>query len=663
MMIVAAPRVVLAALVWSLVAGSPPSLRAAHVPPLPVTDVPDVGEFDQVVRPAVASPWVAVLGRGADRQVTVQRWSLQQPPTKKGEIVVDEGFLPQSRLGPDGQLFARTSNKPQHTVQVWSFEPAKLVATIPAERAAGEPKLLGFASPTHLVIQRSTRGKWAMEIWDAARGAKLREVPLADDVRPTEVAFSPTGKSLAIAPRVRGPRGEKRSVLVYDVATGAQQREFLLAAGDEARDQEVMGMAFSPDGKELAVLTDPMHKRGARLRCFSLADGKTAADFAFPEGLRHTFSNGFVSDKSSGLEYLGADYLVAYDRGLVDRKSGRALRALTVEDAEYDGANGPVDATTLLDRPTVSGRFSQPRQAAFAMILPMSRPRRTTAVGLACRSLDRRAYNRPRSTSPPTTPLSTGSSVQAASARWAVPHPAPPRPVAEIAGNRTDGAENCFLTPSRRPPAAPAEEVRRGRCRCREDAAGRRRLLPPPTAVTGPRKGSRPPSGASVVTGKHASGATATGTDRVMAGLSLPGGGKLVGLAAKGAGKILGKAGTWASKLWKGRKVCNFDNARIVASALDTEGGMVARMVRKLQERATSAKSGRPDLWGPLPNKAAEKLAKAQQHLDEILSGPSTWVDRTATTGPMGPHFEKFLPDGRGVAVSPAGDFITFVHQ
>ena len=98
--------------------------------------------------------------------------------------------------------------------------------------------------------------------------------------------------------------------------------------------------------------------------------------------------------------------------------------------------------------------------------------------------------------------------------------------------------------------------------------------------------------------------------------------------------------------------------ATIWESIKNTVKNKLLRAVSKLQDKAQA----RPDIWGSWPSTARAQRDFTLNHAKDILDGPGSWMDKLNNTGPMGPHYEKFLPDGRGIAATPDGTFLTFLN-
>lgn len=132
-----------------------------------------------------------------------------------------------------------------------------------------------------------------VKLWDAATGKLVHELKGHAEKTPNDfgsmlyaAAFSPDGKHLATGDKVG-------HVIVWDTATGKKAAELdapTMYTWDKVQRLHSIGgirsLAFSPDGKQLAVggigkIGNIDHLDGnSRIEVFTWADGKQAAEFA-----------------------------------------------------------------------------------------------------------------------------------------------------------------------------------------------------------------------------------------------------------------------------------------------------------------------------------------------------------------------------------------------
>ena len=109
-------------------------------------------------------------------------------------------------------------------------------------------------------------GKLGLQVWDARDGRKVRQLGFGWDVL-HDFAFAPDGKLLATAGFVfdREQRLVIQGLIFTDFATGRQ-----LTKSEGGRENTVMSLAFAPDGKTLATISDD------QLRLWDVASGKSS---------------------------------------------------------------------------------------------------------------------------------------------------------------------------------------------------------------------------------------------------------------------------------------------------------------------------------------------------------------------------------------------------
>lgn len=142
---------------------------------------------------------------------------------------------------PDGKRIATTSN--DHTARIWDAETGQLLLTLPdtkgVRRSAFSP------DGTRLVTVGADE---TAKLWDTTTGRELLTFTGHDDFI-NDVAFHPDGRRVATS-------SHDGTVRIWDATTG--EESLVLSVASEFG-KMLLGVAFSPDGKRLAVVNDGMY--------------------------------------------------------------------------------------------------------------------------------------------------------------------------------------------------------------------------------------------------------------------------------------------------------------------------------------------------------------------------------------------------------------------
>jgi hypothetical protein len=112
------------------------------------------GVIDEIISPLSTSPFLGIVRRN-DSAASVECWdtrtwkalpgTLQLPAMPTGNLIIST----------DGDHLAWIADFPHLSVQVWSFSGANVAQTVDLDRTQGHPLLVGFISPTQLLIDRT----------------------------------------------------------------------------------------------------------------------------------------------------------------------------------------------------------------------------------------------------------------------------------------------------------------------------------------------------------------------------------------------------------------------------------------------------------------------------------------------------------------------------
>jgi hypothetical protein len=316
---------------WAVIIDSPSrKLELADGQEAIEIGVPSGNGFNgRVLYPATPSPFV-IVGENRGEKDVRQVWDLKAKKPA-GSIRGAQDIRDPFAAGPDGTFFAAGGwNDKGDLVHVWNLKDKK-EWKIPLPAA-----WLAFAGKKDLVV--ALPGYTAFQVWSMDKGKKAKEFEVEGTLDPGSLAISPGGKYLAfLCP--------SDSVLrVYDLEEEEIAGEAELPKTEEG-DLTCAGMAFSPDGEEVAAVFGP--KRTPRVVCWEVESGKVAADVKVED----------LGERLKDVEYQGSAVEWVPDRSgwllfgyaLIDRESSRPVWSLPVTSAVYPASpRRMVDASRVL---------------------------------------------------------------------------------------------------------------------------------------------------------------------------------------------------------------------------------------------------------------------------------------------------------------------------
>jgi WD40 repeat protein len=150
-------------------------------------------------------------------------------------------------FSPDGKLLIGTADGRPGMLKLWNTSTGEVVRKLESsglDALAGVP--VAFGADGKYIAGAGQDGR--VKIWDTATGKVIHSLK-ESDARSTEgcpVAFGGDGKRLAA--------GSRGAIIVWDVETGKK-----LLATDAAHANGVVGVFFSPDGKQLVSAGNRPH--------------------------------------------------------------------------------------------------------------------------------------------------------------------------------------------------------------------------------------------------------------------------------------------------------------------------------------------------------------------------------------------------------------------
>ena len=216
----------------------------------------------EVVYPTAPSVFVAV-GRSGDQNDVREFWDLaarKRVGALRGRIKLDKPYA----LSPDGTLFA---GKNDRSFTVYETKTGRMVAQLSVESPFAD--YVDFAGPGQVVT--GTAGDRRYEIWDLKTQKSELDVSPRERVAKESVVLSPGRRYLTMI--------GASTLWVYDLQSGRKVGEAPVPK-NKSFDLNCKGLAFSPDGTELAGLFDSF---GLHLLCWDVATGRLTHQFKYDD--------------------------------------------------------------------------------------------------------------------------------------------------------------------------------------------------------------------------------------------------------------------------------------------------------------------------------------------------------------------------------------------
>jgi WD40 repeat protein len=318
--------------IWEVKADPP--RRKVQIPAGIKIEIPIPG--DGVLYPSGPSPYVLV-GNNDGPSGRRELWDLT---TGRRAAVSQAGFnlTELIALSPDGRYLAAAVSRPRGAVDIWSLKAGRVISRIQAAEVAVD--FLDFAGPGEMVTVASGGGVGGrpVTIWDVKTGAASRHfaVPAFMDRR-TE-ALSPGRKYLALFSRKR--------LLVYDLSQGklVGERAF---PGNEVLALTGQGLAFSPDGTELAGLFHAASR--SRLIAWDVVRGEVVVDHVFDRDLSWEAKHTAFYEGRSVTWLPDSNGWLVFGQLVIDRRSGGLRGAIPVDLLDFHFAPRiPIDSDEVL---------------------------------------------------------------------------------------------------------------------------------------------------------------------------------------------------------------------------------------------------------------------------------------------------------------------------
>ncbi|HEY8504754.1 MAG TPA: hypothetical protein VIL46_09240, partial [Gemmataceae bacterium] len=305
-----------AAVAWT-VQPDPPAEKL-ELPPARAVAMPDPSNSGQAVFPTTPSRFVAV-GRGSSPRDRTYLWDLKSDMKKAvGVIPGETGLREPMALAPGGKYLAGQSREGGATVDVFSFENGQGVRRVQAGERGSVTWVDFGASSNDLLVALDGFQEKTLQVWAIDSGNNVRNFTLPKDLRKETFALSPGRKYLAVTSR--------DYVYVYRLADGTLAGTQRVPRPEKQHSRyECKGLAFSPDGKELAGLFAEGLSNDQMIAAWDLARGEQTHAHVFPA------EGGIRWYKGPAIDYLpdGQAWLVS-GKLVVEHDTGTLLTKLNV---------------------------------------------------------------------------------------------------------------------------------------------------------------------------------------------------------------------------------------------------------------------------------------------------------------------------------------------
>ncbi len=278
--------------------------------------------FERLIYPLVGSDFVAVIRDAGDEDI-VERWrTTDWTSTAQARFRPDPNIGEQYAISPDGAQLARIVSWPTLSIQVWDFDEQRVSGMIELETQNGAPALLGFVSPTHVLLKWQKGGAHAVQLIDLQTRRRAGVVLDGVETLYRNFALSADGRMFSVAGRTR----EGPAVIVYSVSGGRPIRVLPIRLLDPRWGVRPTGLAFSPDGAMLAAWFE--QDGNGLLVNWSVVNSRETQPHIFPAGSLPSRS---TEGKEPVFSYLHNGQVLLYGRDLVDLRTGRLIGSTGVE--------------------------------------------------------------------------------------------------------------------------------------------------------------------------------------------------------------------------------------------------------------------------------------------------------------------------------------------
>jgi hypothetical protein len=265
-------------------AGPDPLPKALQMAAVPAGKVPlPVGA--QVHFPRTPSPFVAIGKNGSTKDV---RLLVNLQTMKPAGAIPGKVPLTALAVSPDGQYLAGINRIQGTNIEVYSFKTGMAARQF---NAASKVDWVDFATSQRLVTIRSNPGR-IVEVWNLSKSNPLTARADPIPFKRSRLALSPGRRYLAMFDQ--DPAGGPGKILLYDLAQLREAGTIRVAPPEPpGAFQQCYGLAFSPDGTELAALFGDVVN--FRLRTWAMDSGSVRINHQLPASVQRAWREAVAS--------------------------------------------------------------------------------------------------------------------------------------------------------------------------------------------------------------------------------------------------------------------------------------------------------------------------------------------------------------------------------
>jgi hypothetical protein len=252
---------------YAAAAGDPVAFAILAAKPAIVSSVRKttaIGSFERLV-PALTTSNIVLIVKHGDRADLdyLETWDLMTPKKIASTSIKRDTTAPIAAIAgtptyacsADGKQWARITSFPKLSLEVSSFAGDEAPLRIPLVTEFGEASVVGFASPSRVLVRYQKEEMGRLEVWDI----KSRKFVVQNGLPPAPAnaangVLSPDGQQFASVGMTRIKGASHGTLVVFDATTPAMPRIVQLTGIDDQRAVHPTGMAFSADGKRLGIL-------------------------------------------------------------------------------------------------------------------------------------------------------------------------------------------------------------------------------------------------------------------------------------------------------------------------------------------------------------------------------------------------------------------------